>query len=63
MNQVGVKSIGYTDDGLVFFQVVTVYKDEPLETTLQFAPDDAAGFCKCIEEAITKAREKRKVDN
>ena len=60
---VGVKTIGYTKDGLVFFQVVTVFNNQPLETTFQFKPDNAVGFCDLIMEAVKNARKITEVSN
>ena len=54
---VGIKTIGYTQDGLAFFVLVTTYKDEPIETMVQFNPDAAVSFCQSLMEAATKARE------
>jgi len=62
----GIKSIGYTPDGLVFFNLLTTYNNEPIETVVQFSADNAVGFCKCLMEAATKARESvepKEVDN
>lgn len=59
----GIKTIGYTNDGLVFIQIVTVYEDQPLETTLQFDPENAVNLCKCIMQATLKARSVKEVPN
>ena len=60
---VGIKSIGYTNDGLVFFQIVTTYEDKPLETTIQFGTEDATTFCKNIMQAVVKAKDAKEVSH
>ena len=63
MSQVGIENIGYTQDGYVFFKILTTYEDKPISTMVQFTPDNALGFCKCLMEAATKARETQEVSN
>jgi len=60
---VGIKSIGYTNDGLVFFQIVTTYEGQPLETTIQFGSEDATNFCKNIMQAVAKAKDAKEVSH
>jgi hypothetical protein len=63
MSQVGIEAIGYTQDGFVFFKILTTYEDKPISTMVQFHPDNADSFCKCLMEAATKARETKELSN
>jgi len=63
MSAHGIESVGFTDDGFVFFKIVTTYEEKPIETVIQFHPDSAVSFCKCLMEAAGKARETREVLN
>ena len=64
MNEaIGIKKIGYTNDGLVFFQVSSRYENQELETFIQFKPEVAESFCTDILKAVALAKEAKVVSN
>lgn len=56
-----IKSVGYTKEGLIFFQLLTTYEGKPLETFVQFSPESAVGFCKEIMKAVERQKEAQEV--
>lgn len=55
-----IGKIGFTQDGLVFAVVLHTVDEKPLQTVLQWKPQDAIEVAKAIEQASIAAEEVRR---
>lgn len=52
-----IDKIGFTDDGLVFMMILSTIEGKPVQTVLQFKPQEAVNLAKNIEQASIAAAE------
>jgi hypothetical protein len=55
----GFTKVGYTDDGMVFFLLVTSLEGKPIKTINQWEPKRALEISESIKQAATHAQLKR----